>query len=219
MKHSRLTLNILLSIGCIFASSLAYAKWSVEVATGIPYNFPMPLLIQQDDELDINLTAHYETRPFQSPFYYNIRIGKWLGNKAWEVETIHHKIYLRNTNDEVSHFSISHGYNMFTLNRAWLDTRNLIWRIGGGVIIAHPESKVRGETFDERGGTLNNAGYYLAGPTAMASVGKRFYLTKSFFLELEGKLTASYAYVKVVDGHADVPLVAIHADFGFGYDI
>lgn len=215
---NKLILPVLLGACSIFSQAV-YAKWSVEVAGGVPYNFPMPLLIQQDGKPDISFTAHYETRPFSSPYYYNIRVGKWEGSKAWEVETIHHKIYLTNTSEEVSHFSISHGYNMFTLNRAWLGTKDIIWRIGGGVIIAHPESTVRGQTFDESGGTLNNGGYYLAGPTAMVSLGKRFYLTKAFFIELEGKATASYAYVKVEDGHADAPLVALHADFGLGYDI
>src|ERR1700722_7499816 len=103
---NKLILPILFCICSVFSQAF-YAKWSVEVAGGVPYNFPMPLLIQQNDESDISFTAHYETRPFSSPFYYNIRIGKWEGRNAWEVETIHHKIYLTNTSDEVSHFSVS----------------------------------------------------------------------------------------------------------------
>ena len=196
-----------------------FANWSAEIAGGAVYNFPIPLTIQQAGEPDIHMTAHYETRPFTSPYYYDLRIGKWDGDTAWEFEDIHHKIYLQNTTPDVSHFSISHGYNLFTINRAWLTKNKYIWRVGLGVVIAHPESTVRGQTIDdESGGTLNNGGYYVAGPTSMVSLGRRFYVTRSFFMELEGKVTASYAEVNVANGTAYAPNVALHANLGLGYD-
>lgn len=202
----------------LFFCNSAQAYWSLEVGTGVPYNFPTSLKIKQSNEPDIDMTAYYDSDPFRSPFYHDLRIGKWDGNTAWEFEDIHHKIYLRNTNSDVEHFSISHGYNLFYVDRAWLVPYCFIWRLGAGVVVAHPESTIRGKTFDESGGTLNNGGYYLAGPSAMTSIGKRFYLTKAFFVEIEGKITASYAWVKVVDGMAQAPNIALHGNFGIGYD-
>lgn len=201
-----------------FIPNFALGYWSLEVASGVPYNFPMPLTIMQSGEPTIDMTAHYESRPFESPFYYMIRVGKWEGDTAWEIETIHHKIYLQNTTDEVSSFSISDGYNLFTVNRAWLTKQNFIWRLGAGLVLAHPESVVRGQAFDETGGTLNDWGFYIAGPTVMGSIGKRFYVTRSFFVELEGKVTVSYATVPVANGDANAPDIALHGNIGIGYD-
>ena len=148
-----------------------------------------------------------------------LRIGKWTDNKAWELEFIHHKLYMTNTTDEVEKFTITNGYNLLTINRAWLNSRNLIWRVGGGVVLAHPESTIRGQKYSEDGGTFNDDGYYVAGPSLMASLGKRFYLSRSFFIELEGKVTASYTNVKIANGTAEAPDVAVHANVGMGYDL
>ncbi|HVV67806.1 MAG TPA: hypothetical protein VHE99_02035 [Gammaproteobacteria bacterium] len=211
--------KILITLMLLILPTSIFATWSAEIASGVVYNLPVPLTIQQMGEPDIHMTAHYETRPFTSPYYYDLRIGKWNGDTAWEFENIHQKIYLKNTTDEVSHFSISHGYNLITINRAWLNKHKYIWRVGLGLVIAHPESTIRGQTNDDNsGGTLNDAGYYVAGPTAMVSLGKRFYVSKSLFMELEGKVTASYAEVNVVNGTAYAPNVALHANFGLGYD-
>ena len=217
-KQLASTVFILLILS-FFLPDRAFATLSFEVATGDAYNFPIPLHISQSGYPDINMTAHYETRPFSPPPYYLLRIGKWTDNKAWELEFIHHKLYLNNTTDEVTKFTITNGYNLVTINRAWLDKRNLIWRLGAGIVLAHPESTIRGQKYSETGGVWNDDGYYIAGPTAMASLGKRFYLTRRFFIELEGKLTASYTNVKIASGNADAPDVALHANLGIGYDI
>jgi len=194
------------------------STWSAEVATGGAYNLPMPLSISQFGYSDINMTAHYDTKPFKMPPYYVIRLGKWNGNTAWEVETIHHKLYLSNTSEDVERFDITNGYNIFTVNHAWLTKQDLIWRAGGGLILAHPESTVHGQSFSETGGTLNNNGYYLAGPVIMGSLGKRFYVGKHFFVGLEGKITAAYANVKIANGSADAPDVALHGTVSVGYN-
>lgn len=215
MKKHILFYSLTALIAC--APSAIYANLSVEVASGVVYNLPTPLDIQQTGYPDLNTTAHYNTHPFTSPYYYDLRLGYWSGNTAWEFEDIHHKVYMYNMPPEITKFSITHGYNLFTINHAWL-IHNYIWRCGAGVVIAHPESIIRGQTFSESGGTFNDSGYYLAGPTVMGSIGRRFYISKHIFTELEGKLTASYAWVKVANGNAQAPNVALHADFGIGYD-
>lgn len=202
---------------CLCFSLPCYAGWTIEAATGGIYNFPIPLLISQDGYPDITTTARYETRPFHLPPYYLLRVGRWKKLRAWELEFIHHKLYLTNNPPEVKKFTITNGYNLLTLNFAYL-LKQIILRAGIGVVIAHPESTIRGLKFNERGGTLNDGGYYVAGPTAMFSLGKRFYFGR-FFFHLEGKCTASYADVKIAQGRAHAPNIALHGLAGIGVDL
>lgn len=193
----------------------AQDNWTVELSGGDAYCVKMPLRIQQSDYEDIEITAKYATHSFQSPIYYSIRIAKWNDTRAWELELVHLKLDLSNKPADVQRFEVSHGYNLFTVNRVWT-SRTYIFRLGAGVVIAHPESTVRDQSFDEHGGMLNR-GYYISGPTAQAAVGKRFYIHQHIFFAIEGKLTGSYARTPIEDGHAIVPNVAIHGLFGVGY--
>jgi hypothetical protein len=212
----RLILSVLV---VLFLTNHAYATWSIEGATGGVYNFPISLHIDQHPFPAIDLKAHYETRPLTPPPYYLIRLGRWQNCKAWELEFIHHKLYLQNNPPFVKQFTITNGYNLVTINRAWSTRNHVIFRLGLGAVITHPESTIHGLKFHEKGGTLNNDGYYLSGPTGMVSVGKRWYLFRSLFVQFEGKLTASYARVRVAQGNADAPNVALHGLLGLGIDL
>jgi hypothetical protein len=189
--------------------------FTVQVFGGAAYNFRMPLVIRQDGEDNIRLNADYDSKSFETPIYYSVRLGWWKDDRAWEVEMVHHKLTLDNNPSEVEHFSITHGFNLLTLNRAW---RNpwFIWRLGGGVVITHPESSIRGKEFNQEGGIVD--GYYISGPTAQIAAEKRFYLWKGFFASIEGKFTLSWAHVPVQDGSADVWNSAVHGLIGLGYD-
>lgn len=189
--------------------------WAFEVLSGDAYSFRTPLKIHLEDHPDISENAaDYATHPFQTPIYYAIRAGRWHDNRAWELEMVHLKIDLRNKPDNVQRFEVSHGYNLVTVNRAWLH-RFLVFRIGIGVVVIHPESTIYNQGFDEHGGLLRE-GYYLSGPTAQAAAGLRFNTSKHIFITVEGKLTGSYARVPVADGYADVPAVAMHLLAGVG---
>ena len=137
-------------------------------------------------------------------------------DRAWELELVHLKIELTNPSSEVQHFEVSHGYNLFTVNRSWKQ-RKFIFRLGGGIVISHPESTVRGKSLSWDKGILNK-GYYVSGATVQVDVGRRFYFGENLFVTIDGKLTGSYARVPVENGHADVPNVAIHGLFGVGYE-
>lgn len=193
----------------------AQESWIFEVFTGSAYNFTTPLSIRQPGQDDIELNARYEERWLEGSPYYGWRIAKWEDNHAWEFELIHHKLYLDNLPLEVQHFEISHGYNLLTINRAW-KRKGLIYRLGAGVVVTHPETTIRGETLPSDRGFIDG-GFYLSGPTAQAAVQKRFYIWKKLFFTVEGKLTASYARIPISDGHANVPNVAVHGIFGLGY--
>lgn len=191
-------------------------SWTAEGFGGSSYSFPTPLLIRQPGYPDIDITARYETKPFEADPYYAWRIGNWQGNKAWELEFVHQKLYLENKPAEVQQFQITYGYGQLTLNRAW-KVNGFIYRVGMGVLITNPSTIVRGMEESHVGGIFNQ-GYYISGPTAQVAAGKRFYLMKDLFFAMEGKLTVSYARIDISGGYAQVPNAAVHWLFGLGYD-
>ena len=184
--------------------------WVFQASLGAVANLETPLTIRQSGFEEIETGgAEYETRPFESPVYYSLRAGRWRGGVGWELELIHHKIYLQDPPPEVQHFAISHGYNMVTVNRAW-ERGGFVWRAGLGPVVAHPENQIRGRV-------LRDAGYELTGPVVQAGVERRFVLGERWFVSLEGKATAARAEVSVADGEAEVPNAALHGLLGIGY--
>ena len=184
------------------------------MATGSAYNIPTPLKIRQLGEEDIDITAEYETRAWATMApYYDLRVGHWRGDHAWEFESLHHKLYLSNEPDEVQSFSISHGYNLNTVNYAKQE-KAFIWRLGAGVVMTHPETKIRGESWQDDGGVN---GFYISGLSTQAALEKRFFFRQKWFFSIEGKFTAAYATIPVAGGEADVPNIALHALVGIGY--
>ncbi len=176
----------------------------------------MPLVIRQGTE-DYHISAaEYDTKPFTGSYYYSWRIGKWRGDDAWEFELVHHKIKLTNNPPDVQKFEISHGYNLLTINRAWL-RESFVYRLGAGIVLAHPETIIGGLEFDAEGGMLG-MGFYVSGPTLQATAGWRFQLGEKMFGVVEGKLTVSSAWVPIQDGDADASVVALHGLFGVGYE-
>jgi hypothetical protein len=210
---------LFLIIVLIFASNTAQTQKliTIEFYSGLPYNVPLPLTISQSGQQDISLTAHYRSDAFEIPIYWNWRISYWNDNHAFEIEATHHKIFLKNTPPEIQEFSISHGLNTITFNYAWKDN-GFVFRTGVGLVLAHPESIVRGKKFDESGGIFD-AAYQLTGPTINLAAGKRFNLSRKLFFELDTKINLSYAKVPVVDGEAKLYNIALQFNFGFGFDL
>lgn len=192
------------------------ARWVFQAATGTARQFHSRLVIEQDGEDDLDFTAHYQTRPFTSGApYYSLRLGYWKGASAWELETHHHLVTLvDDPTGVIENFQMTHGYNLNTLNRAWL-VDGFIWRVGVGVVITHPESIVRGKTYTGEGFA---EGFDLSGVCGQLSLEKRLPLWGGLFLYLEGKFTAAWAKVPIAEGEATVPNYAVHALAGLGYD-
>lgn len=211
--HKRLML--ILTILLIFCSA-SFAEWTFQIGTGSAYSFKSPLLIEQDGEEDIHVNAEYETKALATQaWYYDMRLGYWEDGHAWEIETLHHKLYLKNKPDDVQHFAISHGYNLNTLNYAFL-WKGVILRAGLGFVMTHPETTIRNKENEDDGG-FN--GFYLSGVTSQIAIEKRYNLPfyEKVFISVEGKLTASYAKIPVADGHATVPNQALHGILSIGY--
>ena len=201
-------------IGLLFVSMSrrAGATWTFEFFCGSVYNMKTPLDIHQSGYKRITLNARYESKSFEPPLYYDIRIARWNGKCAWEFEFVHQKLYLKNKPPEVQNFSISHGYNIFTVNRAW-SQKGFVLHSGAGMVIAHPETIVRKKRYSDTGG-LFHKGYYISGPAFQMAVGKGFSLWKRLFITIEGKFIGSYTLIPVQDGNADVLNVSFHGIFG-----
>ncbi len=195
----------------------AYAQRTVnfEVLSGPVYNFPSPLLIEQNGYEAIRLKAQYTSKPFKLPPYYDFRLSLWYkDSSAWGIKFTHHKLYLKNTTPEVERFEITHGYNIISATRIW-KRLGFTWNTALGVVVANPESKIRGQDF--QGGGLFNRGYYFSGMVGEAAVGRHFNITRDWYLSGEIRLTAAWVKVKISNGHAEVPNVACHFLVGTGY--
>ena len=185
----------------------------VSVATGLQYNVPMRLLIRQSGYPDIVLTAHFNTRPFSDVPYYDVKVGMARRSWAFELELVHHKLYLLNPPEEVNWFEITHGYNPLLVNcvREWGGCK---LRVGAGVLIAHPETTVRGQRLPQTGGVL---GWYPSGPAAQLSVSKSWAFGRHFLAGVEGKAVGAWARVPIANGSADVPNLSLHGLLSVGW--
>ena len=197
--------------------SQAQSLWTFEFQGGGAYNVPMPLSIRQQGYPDINLTAHYHTEALTLPVYMEVRLGRWQKDRSWEIEFIHHKLYLENTTHEVQKFNLSHGFNMIFLNRGF-DQKTFRYHAGIGIVITHPESTIRGKEFGDSENTWD-LGYYLSGPVMNLAISKPIWLSNRFFINAEAKTTFAYASVKVAQGNADVFNLTFHLILGVGVNL
>jgi len=197
-------------------TSQAQSRWSLEAHGGQAFNIPMPLQISQKNYPDIKLTARYRAESFTLPVYWDLRLSRWKNEKSWELELIHHKLYLDNATPEVPKFNISHGFNMLMVNRGF-DKQKFRYRGGVGIVIAHPESNIRGKTFGDSADDFD-MGYFISGPLLNLAINKPIRLSDKFYLNTEAKTTFAYSYTKIADGHAHVYNLALHIVVGFGVD-
>lgn len=200
---------------CLHAVS-AQTRWSAELYGGFAENFRTPLVIQQTGYPDLKLTAGYYTRALETPIYYGYRLGTWHGRNLWELEFNHHKIYLFNLPPEITSFNVSHGLNMLTLNYG-IELGRLIFKVGAGTVIAHPEFKIRDITFDNTRG-LFHEGYMPGGIACNLATAHQFRLSKRFFVNTEFKTT--FAYTKLTQDNLTVNVynLAFHFVVGPGYN-
>ena len=184
------------------------ADWTGEFLFGGAFNANSTLEISQAGQPDLRFDASWETRPFQQPLYWALRLGHERGRHGFALELHHHKIYLRNGSEEVESFSISHGLNFITGQYRWRHAR---WHLLGlaGIAAAHRESTVRGLAVEESGGWFNG-GYEPTGPVLGVGAGSTVRLYGPLEVALEIRLVQSWISVDVAQGRADTTNFALH---------
>ncbi len=203
---------VLIASLCLWVlSPAAYARdgWTFEALFGDAYNFDSRLKIDQG-EYTRSLSANYATRGFDTPLYYSARLSNWQGKEAWEFQLIHHKLYLNNPPPGVTSLSISHGFNIVTLNRA-IDRNGWILRLGAGPVITHAEAVINGASYD--------GPYEISGAALLAGTGRRFYISRSMFIQIDAAATAAYAEPRTNGTPAlklSVSNIGVHGMFGLG---
>ena len=204
---------LLLSLWAGAAGAVAAPDhWSFESYLGDAYNFRTPLKITQDGGYSRSIYADYRTNGFESPLYYVVRGSHWEEGRAWELSLTHHKLYLRNPPSGVTALSVSHGYNLLTVNRA-CRRGDWVYRLGAGPVITHAEGVINGIGYD--------GPYKLTGAALLAGGGRRFYLDRATFFSLEAMMTAAYARPAMSgppNAEIEVGNVAFHALAGIGHD-
>lgn len=197
----------------LFLSSTARAedRFRAEIFGGTAWSVPTTLTIDQSGEEHLSFRAHWETRPFEDAPYYAARVALWSRRAGWELQLLHHKIYLTNGPPEVEHFEVSHGWNIVTIQRATRG-RVLDWRVGAGPVVTHTEGRVRGRE-------VGTGDYHLSGAGALAGAGKSFPILRRLFATAEGQVTLSWARAPIEDGRARTANVALHLLLGLGFGI
>ncbi len=195
----------------------AQSHWTFELHGGEVYNVPLPLTISQQSYPDLKFTAHYNSESLILPVYWDWRFCRWENGKSWEFEVIHHKLYLENITPDVQKFNISHGFNMLLFNRGF-DKGSFRYRAGAGLILAHPESTIRGQEFGNSTADWDT-GYYISGPVLNLGIGKPIRPDHRLYVNIELKTTFAYSYIKIAHGNAHVYNLALHLNLGFGVNL
>jgi hypothetical protein len=186
-------------------------RFRAEFFGGTSWSVPTTLTIDQSGQQRISFRAQWETRPFEDAPYYAARVALWSRRRGWELQLLHHKIYLTNGPPEIQHFEVSHGWNLVTIQRASRG-RILDWRFGAGAVVAHAEGRIRGREVD-------TGDYHLSGAGVLVGAGKSFAISRRFFATAEGQVTFSWARVPIQMGHARTANIAFHALFGLGFGL
>jgi len=211
MRHG-LLVGLTLGVACGVMPGTLFADWTGEFLLGGAVNAGTTMRVEQEGHPDLEFDAEFSTQPFEQPLYWALRLG-WEGERhAWALDLHHHKLILENPPPEVESFSITHGYNMLTGQHAWLRSR---WRFFAmlGVVIAHPESTIRGEKKDENTGWFD-LGYEAAGPVVGGGIATSLRLGSVFELAIETRITWSTVGVGVANGRATLDNLAFHLLLG-----
>ena len=200
------------AIAAVLVPAPASAQWRVEAWFGDAWNVPTELTLKQAGQPDIDIDADWSTRPWSPTWYYAGRIARWSGNSGWGLEYMHHKLYLDNPQQDVTHFRITNGVNHIIAQRLW---RRGAWELsaGGGPTLVVPISVVRGKHYGLRDGIFGSR-YEFGGATLHGSVARRLKLLPYTYGSVTAKGTVSYLDVPISDGRATTMNYALHLQYG-----
>lgn len=218
-----------LLISGIIASNLFAANYSMELLSGVVSNANSDIIIRRPNKENIVLkNAEIETHAQTVPFYYGLRVTRWSDDQnAWEFAHLHQKLYVdepnkyHSTNADIQNWEVTDGFNFFVLNKVHKYSKyNIKTRIGGGLVIAHPDITIDGVLTHKSGnGAITwGDGYQLAGFVVQTSVQKSFDITKQWYLNLETRVSYAKAAITLKGGgDTTVTNKALHLNYGIGY--
>ena len=183
---------------------------------GYNYSFDSVLSVNTNDG-DMVHKAKWEGKSFKDSPYYTIRLDRWANESTFGIEWVHYKMYLKNPPAGIENLSVSDGYNILFFNVGRRTTNDFIMRIGGGIIVAHPDVTLTGkERFWNKGGI---SGAYISGLALQLSLERWFYQTKRYVFSSEIKFSTGYARIPISKNSnefGDIPHVAFHITIGMG---
>jgi hypothetical protein len=192
-------------------------RLSLDVMTGNGYNVPTPLTIDQAGFPEIRFTAHWDTKPL-GPYapYYTYRFAIWneKHTAAWELQQVHHRVFLTNTTADVPFFAIHFGYNYILGGRAWT-VHGCVLHTDAGLVVTSPQNTVRGLSINSGLGSVHT-GYNLAGVGGQVALSRQLELVPHLHVIAEGAVMMGHANVPVVGGTGHVPNISGHVRVGFG---
>jgi len=194
----------------------------IDISLGEALSLPGEIKIKRTDGGSINFKAQYKTKGLKSPHYYSIRIRKEILRKKTEIELIHHKLYVdEGLPPEINKFEITDGFNFLMLNTLMNWYSHFLCRVGAGIVVAHPDVTINGESNFVRGGGLIpkfwSDGYHWGGFSSQFSLLYSKKIKKISYI-LESKFIYAQSNVPVVDGSMKLSNLSIHflAGLSFG---
>ncbi|MDH5608905.1 MAG: hypothetical protein OEY56_05460 [Cyclobacteriaceae bacterium] len=183
----------------------------VQGSIGVPYTFPARLSFRQAGLHDFSHQARFAAEPFVPPWYWDA-YAAWRGPQGeYGARLTHHKVLLVNFTPDVPRFQVTHGFNMLSV----FARKDLKWAeviVGTGVIIGHPETRIRGLENTRVG--IFDGGYFVTGPAFDVGLGRRYFVAPWFFLHAEAR--TSWSYVRFPIGGGDVRFQALSAHLKVG---
>ncbi len=143
----------------------------------------------------------------QQPFYWALRLRWQRADDGFEVQLLHHKLYLNNNPEYIDHLEITHGFNILTANYL-RRTYPIQPRMGLGIVIPDAESIVLGEYHQD--------GYKVGGPAVLLGAGWEHALGRHVLIAADAQFIAGWAAVDIDGGEARVRSLALHLLLGIG---
>jgi hypothetical protein len=179
----------------------------VQFFGGTALQLPTRLTLHHAELGSVRHSAHWETRPLDQPFYWALRARWQRRDDGFEIQLLHHKMYLSNPPDYIDNFEVTHGFNVLSLNYV-RRSYPVQPRLGLGVVIPDAESMVLGEHHQD--------GYKIGGPAFLVGAGWEQALGRHLLLAAEAQFVAGWTSVDVDDGEARVRSLALHLLVGVG---
>src|SRR5262245_29666024 len=95
------------AVACSQTLAAQQPEWSAEVLIGDAFNLTSRTYIHAVQVSPGSFGGDYETRGFEGPLHYAWRLTRWDQDRGWELQLLHHKLYLRNRPAAVEALSIS----------------------------------------------------------------------------------------------------------------